>query len=59
MLISEVQGWYYFISWDNPMPADSSTILSALRSLGKVTELNTKTSVVLAPKKKYKVAWCP
>jgi hypothetical protein len=29
MLISEVKGWHYFISWDNPAPADFSAILSA------------------------------
>jgi hypothetical protein len=50
MLISEVQGWYYYISWDNPVPADSSAMLKALRALGKITTLETKTSVVLAPK---------
>jgi len=50
MLISEVQGWYYFISWDNPVPADSSAILKALQALGKITTLQTKTSVAFAPK---------
>lgn len=50
MLISEIKGWYYYISWDNPMPADSSAILRALRGLGKVTVLQTKTSIALAPK---------
>ena len=50
MLISELQRWYYFISWDNPVPADSSAILKALRALGKVTTLHTKTSVALSPK---------
>lgn len=49
MLISEAQGWYYFISWDNPDPPDSRTMLKALKKLGKVTILLTKTSVVLAP----------
>ncbi|MGH8427421.1 MAG: hypothetical protein ACRES7_05490 [Gammaproteobacteria bacterium] len=51
MLISEVKGWYYFISWDNPVPADSSSMLTALKRLGKVTTLQTKTSIALAPKK--------
>lgn len=50
MLISEVKGWHYFISWDNPNPADSSAILAALGKLGSVTQLKTKTSVVLSPK---------
>lgn len=50
MLVSEVKRWHYFISWDNPDPADSRTMLSALNSLGKVTTLQTKTSVALAPK---------
>jgi hypothetical protein len=53
-LISGVQGWFYFISWDNPHPADSSSILASLRKLGKVTTLQTKTSVALAPKKSKK-----
>lgn len=50
MLISEVKGWYYFISWDNPVPADSNAMLKALRKLGKLTTLQTKTSVALAPR---------
>lgn len=50
MLISEVKGWHYFVSWDNPMPADSSAMLSALRALGKVTTLQTKTSIALSPR---------
>jgi hypothetical protein len=50
MLISEIKKWHYFISWDNPLPADSSSMLSALRALGKVTTLQTKTSIALAPR---------
>ena len=50
MLVSEVKRWHYFISWDNAEPADSRTMLRALKSLGKVTTLQTKTSVALAPK---------
>lgn len=50
MLISEVKRWHYFISWDNPTPADSRTMLRALEALGNVTTLQTKTSVALAPK---------
>jgi len=50
MLISEVQGWHYFISWDNPVPADSSKMLRALKKLGKVRKLQTKTSVALSPR---------
>ncbi len=52
MLISEVRGWRYFISWDNPQPADSSSMLKDLERLGKVKPLETKTSVVLSPKRK-------
>ena len=51
MIISDVQKWCYFISWDNPRPADSSTMLKSLRKLGKLTILQTKTSVAFAPKK--------
>jgi hypothetical protein len=50
MLISEVQGWHYYISWDNPLPADSSAILRALRKLGRVKQLTTRTSIVLSPR---------
>jgi hypothetical protein len=50
MLISDIKGWHYFISWDNPKPADSSAMLSALRDLGKVTTLQTKTSIALSPR---------
>lgn len=50
MLISEIHGWHYFVSWDNPTPADSRTMLKALRKLGRVTTLQTKTTVALAPR---------
>jgi hypothetical protein len=50
MLISEIRGWQWAITWDNPVPADSSAILRALRKLGRVTKMQTKTSVLLAPK---------
>jgi hypothetical protein len=50
MLISEIEGWHYVISWDNPQPADSSSMRKALTRLGKLYSLKTKTSVVLAPK---------
>lgn len=50
MLMSEVKGWHYFISWDNPVPANSSAMLASLRLLGRVSKLSTKTSVVLSPK---------
>jgi hypothetical protein len=50
MLISEVRGWHWAITWDNPVPADSSAILHVLGKLGRVTKLYTKTTVLLAPK---------
>lgn len=50
MLISEVKGWHYFISWDNPVPANSSAMIGALRDLGKVSPLKIKTSIVLSPR---------
>lgn len=50
MLASEIKGWYYFISWDNASPPDSSAILVALAALGAVSHLTTKTSVALAPR---------
>ena len=52
MLLSELYGWHYIITWDNPLPANSSAILTALQALGKVTPLNTKTTVALSPKSK-------
>ena len=50
MLISEIRGWHWAITWDNPNPADSSTMLKALSRLGRVTKTQTKTTVLLAPK---------
>jgi hypothetical protein len=50
MLISEIKGWHYFISWDNPIPADSSAMLKALGALGKVTVMQPKTTVALSPR---------
>lgn len=51
MLLSEVNKWHWLISWDNPLPADSSTMLAALAALGNLTGAQTKTTVILAPKK--------
>ena len=51
MLISEIRGWHWVITWDNPLPADSSAMLAALRSLGRLTSVQTKTTYLLAPKK--------
>ena len=50
MLISEIKGWHYMISWDNPVPADSSSMLKSLGKLGRVTEIQTKTTVALSQK---------
>ena len=50
MLISEVRGWHWAITWDNPFPADSSTMLAALGMLGTLTSVQTKTTYMLAPK---------
>jgi hypothetical protein len=55
MLISEVRGWHWAITWDNPVPADSSAMLAALGKLGKLTDVQTKTTYMLAPKKS--VGW--
>jgi len=55
MLNSEAKGWRYYISWDNPIPSDSSSMLKDLSSLGKVSQLQTKTSVALSPKPR--VTW--
>lgn len=48
-LISEVKSWHWLITWDNPRPADSSSMLSALDGRGKVIVVRTKTTVLLAP----------
>ena len=50
MLISELRGWHWAITWDNPVPADSSSMLTALGALGKLTAVQTKTTYLLAPK---------
>jgi hypothetical protein len=50
VLISEIKGWRYYISWDNPVPADSSAMLEALSKFGKLAKIHTKTSHVLSPK---------
>lgn len=42
MLISEVRGWHYFISWDNPLPADSSAMLQSLSELGRLVSYRQK-----------------
>ena len=55
MLISEVRGWHWAITWDNPSPADSSSMLAALQYLGRLTDVQTKTTYMLAPKKS--VGW--
>lgn len=48
----QVQKWRYVISWDNPLPKDSSTMRKALAKLGETTDVTPKTSIALAPKKK-------
>ena len=53
-LISEVKGWHWLISWDNPLPKNSSSMLSALSGLGQVHVIRTKTTVLLAPYKSSK-----
>ena len=50
LLVSEVKKWHWVITWDNPVPADSSKMRAALAKLGKLTSLQTKTTVVLAPR---------
>jgi len=50
MLISEIKGWHYIITWDNPVPASSATMLSTLKKLGKISTIETKTTVALSPK---------
>jgi hypothetical protein len=50
VLISEVKGWHWAITWDNPLPADSSSMLKALGALGRLTAVQTKTTYLLAPK---------
>ena len=45
MLISEIRGWHWAITWDNPDPPDSSKMLKALNQLhryGKRYKLKSK-----------------
>lgn len=55
MLYSEIRGWQWLITWDNPTPANSTTLKSALRGLGSVIEATTKTTVIFAPR--HGVSW--
>ena len=50
MLRSEVHGWQWVVSWDNAKPATSKTMLAALSALGNLTDVQTKTTYILAPK---------
>lgn len=50
MLISELRSWQWLLTWDNAKPASSSKMLKALKALGRVTPVQTKTTVLLAPK---------
>jgi hypothetical protein len=50
MLTSEIEKWHWVITWDNPRPADSSAMIAALSSLGKLMSVQTKTTYILAPK---------
>ena len=50
MLISEIKGTPYYISLDNPVLADSSEILRALKKLGHGTKLHLKTTAALFPR---------
>lgn len=54
MLHSEIKGWHWAITWDNPNPANSSAMLAALGRLGKLTKVQTKTTYILAPRKRVK-----
>jgi hypothetical protein len=50
MLISELNNDFYLITWDNPVPANSRGMLSALGRLGRVEIVHAKTTVKLWPK---------
>lgn len=50
MLLSEITASYFVITWDNPDPAHSGTMLAALQALGRFTECAAKTSGALAPR---------
>jgi hypothetical protein len=53
-LKSEINSWHWLITWDNPDPANSSSMLAALSTLGKATKVQTKTTILLAPKRSSK-----
>lgn len=50
MLRSEIMGWHWAITYDNPLPADSSSMIAALSALGRLTKVQTKTTWMLAPR---------
>jgi hypothetical protein len=54
-MLSEIKGWHWVITWDNPRPPDSSGMIAALSSLGRLTKVQTKTTYVLAPR--INVGW--
>lgn len=49
MLLSEIQGLALLHFVGNPVPANCSAMLKALLALGKLTRLQTKTTVALSP----------
>lgn len=50
MLDSELTNDFYIITWDNPLPANSSGMIRALKRLGRVEGVHAKTTVKLFPK---------
>lgn len=51
MTKTDIKKWHWAITWDNPFPADSSSMIAALSKLGSLTAVQTKTTYILSPKK--------
>ena len=43
--------WHWAITYDNPLPANSSSMIAALSDLGTLTQVQTKTTWMLATNK--------
>ena len=44
----QLREWHWAITYDNPLPANSSSMIEALSALGELTRVQTKTTWMLA-----------
>jgi hypothetical protein len=48
MLVSEILGWQWVVTWDNPQDYDA--IIRAFEALGRADKLATATTILFAPR---------